>query len=258
MPRRQTGARAVSAAVLLSVAGALIGSFLATAAIRWPEGRSAASGRSRCDACGRTLAPWELVPLLSAALSHGRCRRCGARIDAMHVQVEAAGVAVGVVAGLASPDWPTALTGAGFGWTLLLLAALDWRALWLPDRVTVALAIGGLAAGTAGLTPDLADRLIGGAGGFGSLWLVSHLYARVRGREGMGAGDPKLFGAIGLWLGWRPLPATLTLAAMIGLAGAAALAAAGRPIAADRPLPFGTMLAAAAFTAWLVLIIWGA
>ena len=113
---------------------------------------------------------------------------------------------------------PAGIAGAVFGWLLLALAALDIAEFWLPDPLTLTLALAGFAAGLVGIDPPLTDRLIGGAAGFGSLWLIGFSYKRLRGREGLGGGDPKLLGAIGLWLGWRMLPAVLLLAAMTGLA----------------------------------------
>ena len=70
----------------------------------------------------------------------------------------------------------------------------------------------------------------------------------------MGGADPKLFGAIGLWLGWRMLPPVLLLAAMIGLGVVAWRAATGRAVAADDALPFGAYLALAAYPALLLMI----
>ncbi|PMU33183.1 prepilin peptidase, partial [Pseudomonas sp. FW305-47B] len=89
--------------------------------------------------CGVTLAPRDLVPLLSAALARGRCRACGASIDSRHWQIELGCVVIGVLAGLAVPG-PVGLAGAVFGWLLLTLAALDIAAFWLPDAVTATLA----------------------------------------------------------------------------------------------------------------------
>jgi len=237
---------------LLAILGAVIGSFLATVAIRWPDGRSAARGRSACDGCGRTLSVVELVPLLSHVATRGRCRTCGARIDPLHWQVELAGALVGLGAGLAA-DGMTAVVGTAFGSLLLLLAALDLRAFWLPDRATGLLALAGLASAVI-VPPPLGDRLIGGAAGFASLWLIAAGYRRWRARDGMGGGDPKLLGAIGLWIGWRMLPAVVTAAALIGLAVVLAMAVAKRPLDRHGALPFGTLLAAAAYPAWLLMI----
>ncbi len=239
--------------ILLGVLGAVFGSFIATLAIRWPQGRSIAVGRSMCDACGWTLGATELVPLVSFGLLRGRCRGCGARIARGHVVTEALGLAIGVTAGLVAPGWE-GVAGAACGWVLLALGAIDLATFWLPDRLTVTLAVVALVGGIARSEPDLSARLIGGVAGFGSLWLVAALYRRVRGRIGLGGGDPKLFGAIGLWLGWRDLPLVLLLASLAGLLAVAAMIATGRrPTATDR-LPLGTLLAAAAFLCWTLSV----
>ena len=237
----------------LALLGAIVGSFMATVAVRWPEGGSVLRGRSACDGCGRKLSAAELAPLASAALLRGRCRTCGVAIDPTHWRIEALAALVGAVAGLASAT-PLALAGAVFGWLLLLLAAIDAAELWLPDELTATLAVGGLVTGALGVEPALSDRMIGGAAGFASLWLVAAGYRSFRGREGLGGGDPKLFGAIGLWLGWRMLPAVLLLAALVGLAVAAFTALRGRGVTADTRFPFGTFLAVAAYPAWLVMV----
>lgn len=206
-----------------------------------------------CDGCGRVLRARELVPLVSALAQRGRCRTCGAPIAPVHWQVELAAGAIGVAAG-AVAAWPDAAAGAVFGWLLLTLAALDLRAWWLPDRLTGALAVGGVAGGLLGFDPPLLDRVIGGAAGFALLWLTAAGYRRLRGREGMGGGDPKLFGAIGLWLGWRLLPAVLLVAGLIGLGVIGWRRATGRAVKRTDALPLGALLAMAAYPAWLLLI----
>ncbi|MBJ6120826.1 prepilin peptidase [Sphingomonas mollis] len=245
---------------VLAVLGAIVGSFVAALVVRWTEDRSVMRGRSACDACGRTLGPAELVPLLSALVQRGRCRGCGARIDPIHWRIEAAAVVIGGAAGGVVAG-PVAIAGAAFGWLLLALAALDWRAFWLPDRLTGLLAAAGLATGLATglgdrMPPSLTDRLIGGVAGFAMLWAIATGYRRWRGREGMGGGDPKLFGAIGLWIGWRMLPAVMLTASLIGLGIVLFRWLTGRAMAADDALPLGTLLALAAYPAWLMMIGW--
>ncbi|MGN5373935.1 prepilin peptidase [Sphingomonas hankookensis] len=236
--------------ILLGISGAVFGSFIATIAIRWPEGRSALHGRSACDGCGRGLAWFELVPVAGFVALRGRCRTCGARIAAGHVVTELLGAAVGIVAGLVAPGWE-GVAGAACGWLLLALGAIDLAAFWLPDVLTGALAVAALGGGLAGFAPSLPDRLIGGAAGFGALWLVAAGYRRARGRIGLG-GDPKLFGAIGLWLGWRALPPVLLIASATGLAAVAVMAIAGRRIAVTDRLPLGPLLAGAAYLCWAI------
>lgn len=232
-----------------AVAGAIVGSFLATLCVRWPLGRSATTGRSSCDGCSRQLQPIELVPLVSALALGGRCRSCGAAIDRTHLQLE---VAAAALAGLALYLQPS-VQGAALGtlWLLLLApAVLDARHYWLPDRLTLVLALGGLALGGLAFDVSLADRLIGAAAGFLALQLIAEGYRRYRGHEGLGSGDPKLFGAIGLWTGWAALPPILLIASLIGIGFALARGKSGL-----ERMPFGTLLVAGTiiWTAWISL-----
>lgn len=235
----------------LGLLGLVFGSFIATLAIRWPEGRSASRGRSACDGCGKALRAHELVPVASYLLQRGRCRGCGARIAPSHLATELTAGAIGVAAGLAAPDVAGAC-GAVFGWLLLALAALDLAAFWLPNLLTGTLALAGLAlGGLTGSAPLLGERLAGGAAGFTALWLVAAGYKALRGRTGLGGGDPKMFGAIGLWLGWQALPAVLLAACVLGLGAVLGLALIGRRVSGSARLPFGTMLAGGGFALWL-------
>ena len=227
-------------ALASAVIGALVGSFVGTLCLRWPAGEQVTRGRSRCDGCGRVLGALELVPLASALASGGRCRSCGARIDRFHTWVELGGAAIGGAALALSPDWSGAAM-ALFGWLLLPLAILDARHLWLPDRLVLLLGIVGLAGGGFLLGVPLGDRLIGGAAGFLGLWAIGRLYRASRGREGLGSGDPKLLGAIGLWTGWAALPIVLLGASLIGLGAAVARGRGGSEMVA-----FGTLLAVGA------------
>ncbi len=239
--------------ILLGTVGAVFGSFIATLAIRWPQGRSVTRGRSMCDACGTVICARDLIPIVGFVLRRGRCAGCDARIAPSHVVVELLGLGIGVMAGLVAPGM-TGVAGAVFGWLLLALGAIDLAAFWLPDRLTGTLAAAGLASGLAGVPPGLDARLCGGAAGFGSLWLVAFAYRRVRGRTGLGGGDPKLFGAIGLWLGWAALPGVLLVACVAGLAVVLAARIAGRAMTSDTRLPLGTLLAGAAFAIWAITV----
>lgn len=236
------------AGVLLAVLlGLLLGSFIATLVLRWPAGRSL-GGRSRCDGCGKALRARDLVPLLSALSSRGRCRRCGAAIDPFHGQVELASGLIGALALALMPGtagWLWAL----FGWLLLPLALLDARHMWLPDRLSAVLGIAGLLAAGPMLSTSLFDRWIGALAGGLLLAAIAWTYRRMRGREGMGGGDPKLVAAIGCWLGWQPLPLMLVLASLAGIAWALfAQRKRDRPLV-SRPVPFGVFACTAAFAA---------
>jgi leader peptidase (prepilin peptidase) / N-methyltransferase len=231
--------------------GLAIGSFLATILIRWPQGRSVAAGRSACDGCGKTLEARDLVPILSWSLARGKCRHCGAKIDRRHLAAEGGAAMIGVAAVIAHP-LPLGGVTALFGWWLFLIAALDLEHEWLPDRLTWPLLAAGLAAAWGGFGAPLEPRLIGAAIGFLSLFSIAILYRALRGREGLGGGDPKLFAAIGAWLGWQHLPLVLVGAGVLGLAAVAARRLKGEKVAATDRLPLGALMACAAWPIWLV------
>ena len=232
------------------ILGAIVGSFLATAAIRWPAGGQVTRGRSACDRCRRTLGPLDLVPIASFLIRRGRCATCGEAIDRRHLMIEIAAALIGAVS-FAVASGPAGMAGALFGWLLLLLGTLDVEHFWLPDRLTWLLALFGIAFGAAGLPPYPNDRLIGLVIGFAGLWLVGALYKALRQREGLGGGDPKLLGAIGAWLGWAVLPYVLLLAGLIGIGAVLAARARGDAVSATTRLPLGALMAVAAWPIWL-------
>jgi leader peptidase (prepilin peptidase)/N-methyltransferase len=242
------------AAGLATIVGAMVGSFLGAVLVRMPKGASVVTGRSRCDGCGRVLSARELVPILSYLALRGRCSHCGGRIDPWQFAAEVSGAAVALACALVARDQVMLALGLVLGWQLLLLGLLDLRHLWLPDRLV------GLLAGT-GLVPAglaawsdislLAGPLLGAALGFAVLWLPGRLYRAWRGRDGLGAGDPKLLAAIGVWLGPLGVVQTLLGASLIGLIGAAAIALSGRPIGLRSAVPLGSCLALAGFAVYL-------
>lgn len=208
-------------------------------------------GRSACDHCGVTLSAAELVPVVSAIVQRGKCKHCGGSIASGHFAIELSAAAIGGLALWASPGLQ-GLAGALFGWLLLALGALDVAHFWLPDRLTWTLALTGLGAGLAGLDPPLAERLWGGFAGYLSLSFIALLYKLIRKREGLGGGDPKLLGGIGLWLGWQMLPYVVLGASGLGLVFALAQKVRGTPLSPTDRLPLGALLAIVAFTLSIV------
>ena len=201
----------------LAILGAIWGSFVAALCSRWPKGESIVHGRSRCDQCDVQIASYDLLPLVSFLLLKGRCRACGQKIGLMPFGIELVAMLIGAVPALILPA-SQAVAAAIFGWALLPLILLDHQHLWLPNRLVLLLGAAGLLVGPM-LTPDIAfaDRFAGLIVGFLSLEALRLAYKKVRQRDGMGAGDPKLFGALGIWLGWQALPITLLGASAVGL-----------------------------------------
>ena len=139
------------------------------------------------------------------------------------------------------------------GWWLLLIAALDLEHHWLPDLLTLPLIPLGLAAAWAGLRAAARRAAAGAAIGWAVLAALAFLYRRLRGRDGMGGGDPKLLAALGAWVGAWQLPAILLGAGLLGLAAVLAMRLRGAAGEATTRLPLGTLLALAAWPVWLVV-----
>ncbi len=236
--------------IALIVVAPFIGSFLSVVVTRLVKGKTIVAGRSVCDACGHTLGALDLVPLASYAALRGKCRYCGARIDPVHPSMEIGALAIAAWAALTMGGWILIATCV-YGWTLLALAAIDFRDGLLPDALTFPLLALGLAV-SYGIDPGLlGDHAIGAVTGFIVFALIAFLYHRLRGREGMGLGDAKLLAAEGAWVGWIGLPTIILFAAVIGLIAVLVLARRGKVLAAADRIPFGPALAFAGWLVWL-------
>ena len=221
--------------------GLAVGSFIALVTARWPQGETI-MGRSRCDYCGVTLGPLELLPVLSFLRQRGRCRSCGAAIAPRHLWIELAAALVGAVL-LWRYSGPEGLAAALAGWWLLALLILDVEHQWLPDALTLPLIPLALLIGLAIPGPALGERVLAALLGFGVMWALRFAYRATRGREGMGGGDPKLIAGLGALLGVIPLPFLVTAASGLGLVLALLDRLRGRDVTATTRLPLGALLA---------------
>ena len=232
------------------LASPFIGSFLGVLVMRLPEGRQVTAGRSACDHCGHRLGPLDLVPIVSWLALRGRCRHCGAKIAVLPLVMELGALLVALWAASVSDDlalW----AGCVLGWSLLTLAAIDFRDGILPDALTLPLILGGLGA-TYFFTPwQLLDSAIGAVAGFAIFALIRWLYRRLRGREGLGLGDAKLLAAAGAWVTWDGLPSVVLIGAVAGLAIALITNRRGERLALDQALPFGPALCLGTWLVWL-------
>lgn len=157
---------------LAAFLGLSLGSFLNVCTLRWPLDQSVVRPRSRCPGCQRPIAWHENLPVVSWLLLRGRCRGCGRPISLQYPLVELAVAFVWAgAAWMHGPTWE-ALRAALFLTILVGIALSDARFYIIPDQFSLGGAVLGLALAFApgGLT--WSEALIGGAGGFGAMWLV--------------------------------------------------------------------------------------
>ena len=124
----------------LTLLGAVAGSFLECAVSRWAAGQPPFSGRSRCSACGRTLEPGELVPVVSFLLQRGQCRHCGEDIPSTCLWAELSGAFFFLCLGLVfGPQWVLG-QWVVFAILLLALSLVDCAKRIIPDWMLLLLA----------------------------------------------------------------------------------------------------------------------
>ena len=226
------------------VAGLIVGSFLNVVIHRVPRRESIVTPRSRCPGCARQLGLAENVPVLSWLAQRGRCRGCHQGISIRYPIVETlTGVVFALLTiriGLA-PELPAFLYLGGIG---VALAAIDLDVKRLPNLIVlpsygIAAALLGAAAIAHADATNLIRAVFGMAALFGAYFLLAVIVP-----GGMGFGDVKLAGVLGLylgWLGWTELVVGAFAAFLLGgLAGLIlmALGRAGR----KSHLPFGPFM----------------
>lgn len=226
-----------------------VGSFLALSAYRIPRKISVVRPRSRCSRCHAAIRGRDLIPVLSFFLLKGRCRHCHAPFGVGSLVIEAAAIGVALIA-VYWTEPPVSLLAAGLGWLLLLMAAIDFENLILPDVLVVALAGGAFIDMLVSGAPNSADRFLGAIIGGGVFWGIALGYEALRGRVGLGFGDVKFVIAAGLWLGWQKLPMMIVLAGIFGI-GQALFQARKRGVTTTTVIPLGTWMALALWVIWL-------
>lgn len=245
-------------------AGLLLGSFFNVVLYRLPKTSAAgllqapkhtlwylAYPYSFCPHCQTSIRPWHNIPLLSFVLLRARAACCGRDISVHYPLVELAGVAVVCVAlWFYYPNWINMVFAIVFLSVLFVASAIDWQRYYLLDILTLPLLWVGLLANLDTRFVLLEDAVLGVCLGYVGLHLLIAAFSWVVRRRAMGGGDPKLFAAIGAWLGWQALPLVLFIAAVLGLAlGAARYVRRGR----GRHIPFAPCLSVAA----VVMLFYG-
>ena len=218
--------------------GALFGSFLNVVAYRVPRKESVIFGSSHCPGCGAAIKPYDNVPILSYLALRGRCRNCSQRISVRYPLVEALTAALCVGAVLVHHT----AVGIALSVTLILLlvpiAEIDLEHRIIPNRITGLGAVLALGLGLALDPSGEPERLIAAAAAGGFLLAAALAYP-----GGMGMGDVKLAGVMGLFLGRAVAPAIMVALISGVLAGMVVMSSRGVARGRKTAVPFGPFLA---------------
>jgi leader peptidase (prepilin peptidase)/N-methyltransferase len=226
------------AIALAALGGLLLGSFFNVVIARLPRGESLASPGSRCPHCGHAVRPWDNIPVLSWLLLRGRCRDCGAPISPRYPLVEALTGALCAAVVVAKGADDDALLGLALVLTLVPVTFIDLDHRLIPNKILAPSAVAAVAILAATDSGKLPEHLIAGAAAGGFFLLAVLAYPR-----GMGMGDVKLAGVMGLYLGQEVAPALLAALLAGTLVGGAIIARKGAAEGRKTAVPFGPFLA---------------
>jgi leader peptidase (prepilin peptidase) / N-methyltransferase len=229
----------------LGACGAAIGSFVNVLAYRLPRHESIVKPRSRCPGCDHQIAAYDNIPVLSWLLLRGRCRHCKTSISVRYPLVEALTALLFVGVGLRIGLEDALLPALAFTITMVAAAETDLEHRIIPNRLMATSAVAAVVLWAIADPSRLPENLIAGAAAGGLLLLIVLAYP-----AGMGMGDVKLAGVMGLYLGASVGPALFigfAAGAVVGIAIVLVRGAGAR----KQAVPFGPFLALGGMVALL-------
>jgi leader peptidase (prepilin peptidase)/N-methyltransferase len=234
-------------AVIAFLFGLILGSFLNVVIHRLPRKENLATGGSRCPHCGAPVKARDNIPVVSWLLLRGRCRNCGEPISRRYPLVELLTAvlfaAVVLVKGADSDAW----LGLALVFVLVPITFIDLDHRIIPNVITGPASVGAVAIVLATDSDSIVEHLIAAAAAGGFFLLAALAYPR-----GMGMGDVKMAGMMGLFLGRDVGPALLIALLAGSLIGAAIIARKGSKEGRKTAVPFGPFLALGALAGLFV------
>ena len=219
--------------------GCIIGSFLNVVILRLPAQKNLVSDRSACPTCGTQLKWYHNIPVLSFIFLKGKCGFCSARISLRYPLIE---ILTGFISYWLMPDH---LNVDSLGLYIFFFSMacvfichffIDLDHQLLLDKLNIYLLI--LIIPYTVYNFHWMHWLLGGTFGFAVPLFVTWLFYKLRGQVGLGGGDIKLFGILGLFLGPVGIFFNIFFSCFIGaIIGLFMIAT--KKITKENPLPFG-------------------
>jgi len=223
---------------LAALFGAVFGSFFNVVAYRLPRSESLVTPGSHCPKCGTAIKPYDNIPVIGWLLLRGRCRSCHEQISARYPMVEAITAVLAVAVVLTKHSTYQVVLGLTLVAILVPIALIDLDHRVIPNKLTGPAAIAAVVLGLALDPKAVPEQLIAGAAAAGFLLAFVLAYP-----SGMGMGDVKLAGVLGLFLG-RSVAVAIFVAVITGtLVGALVMARLGVKVGRKTAVPFGPFLA---------------
>ncbi len=231
--------------ICLALLGLVLGSFYNVVGLRLPKGESIISPPSHCPSCENRLRPIELIPVFSYIIQRGRCKHCQTKISPRYAFFELLTAFLFVLSFYYIGFELELIIALLFMSLCIIITISDIHYQIISNKVLIFFAV---VIGVLRLIIPLEpwyDAYVGAAFGFGLLLLIAILS-----KGGMGGGDVKLFGVIGLALGFQGTLLTFVLASILGAVIGLFLMII-KKVKRDTPIAFGPFIATAAVIAYI-------
>ncbi len=196
--------------------GTIFGSFVTLASHRIPRGEDIIYKPSRCPICLANLRAGDLIPIFSWIFKLAKCSYCKTRISIDYPLIE---IAQGLMFSLAyyaygpSMEWViTSLISV----CLLIIIVIDLRHQIIPDKMQIALLLLAIPYIYV-FEQDLIQAITGGAVGFITGYFLYKFMLWWKKQEGLGFGDVKFLGVVGIYLNLELFVLFLLLSGVLGL-----------------------------------------
>ncbi len=204
------------ALVVVTLFGALLGSFANVIIVRWPLEESIAVPRSKCRSCNKQILNVDNIPILSWILLRGKCRFCKSKISIQYPIVELLMALLFLIVYLKTGLSITLIEYLIFVFGLLTISVIDLKHLLIPDIFSIPGIVIGVLGALINPEREFVYSLIGVVLGGGIFWVAGSAYYLVRKEHGIGGGDIKLLAWIGAVLGWVSVPFVILFSSIIG------------------------------------------
>ncbi|MHA6251465.1 prepilin peptidase [Oceanobacillus sp. CAU 1775] len=224
--------------------GVTFGSFYNVVGLRSPKNETFTNDRSYCPICKKTLAWYELIPVLSYVLQRGRCRGCKKKISIIYPLVEGmTGVLFAFSYYIFGFQWELAVALLLVSMLMIILVS-DLTYMIIQNKVLLFFLPFFIILRVLSPLDPWWSPIVGGVGAFLLLALII-----IVSRGGMGAGDMKLFGVLGIVLGFKLVFLAFFLACLIG-AVIGILLMAFKVVKRQQAIPFGPYIVIAALLSY--------
>ena len=207
--------------LLVSVLGALWGSFANVCIYRLPLRGGVVKGRSFCPKCKKKIFWYENIPILSYLILGGKCSKCKKKISFQYLLVESISIFSFLLIYYFFGVSLTTILLIILFLSFIVIFFIDLKHYIIPDILTFPMMVLGFLKSfdpnLSPIFPNYINSLLGGIIGYGIIWLLILFYKKIRNKEGMGLGDAKILAVVGFWFGWVSIPFVIFLSSTIAL-----------------------------------------